>query len=78
MFNIEVRFLGGLTSSQQLIFQRAAERWSQIITGDLPSVRVDGEIVDDILIEAQGVFIDGPGMVLGQAGPTQLLRRIRD
>ena len=31
MFNIEVRFLGGLTSSQQLIFQRAAERWLQIL-----------------------------------------------
>lgn len=72
MFNIEVRFLGGLTTSQQRIFEQAAERWSQIITGDLPSVRVDGEIVDDILIEAQGVFIDGPGGVLGQAGPTQL------
>lgn len=72
MFNIEVKFLGGLTSSQQLIFQQAAERWSQVITGDLPSIDVDGEVVDDVLIEAQGTFIDGPEGVLGQAGPTQL------
>lgn len=72
MFNLEVRFLGGLTLSQQSIFQQAAERWSEIIIGDLPSISVDGEIVDDVLIEAQGVFIDGPGMVLGRAGPTSL------
>lgn len=35
MFNIEVRFLGGLTSSQQSIFKQAAERWSEIIVGEL-------------------------------------------
>ena len=72
MFNIDVRFLGGLSSSQQRIFQEASERWSQIITGDLPSVFVDGEVIDDVLIEASGGFIDGQGGVLGRAGPTQL------
>ncbi len=72
MFNIEVRFLGGLSSSQQQVFQEASERWSQIITGDLPSVLVDGEVIDDVLIEARGDFIDGEGGVLGRAGPTQL------
>lgn len=71
-FTIEVRFLGGLTESQKNAFKGAADRWSQIITGDLPSVLVDGEVIDDILILAQGVEIDGPGKILGQAGPTHL------
>src|SRR4029077_6947731 len=31
-----------------------------------------GEVIDDLLIEAQGVAIDGPGGILGQAGPTNL------
>ena len=33
---------------------------------------VDGEVVDDVVIQAQGVDIDGPGQILGQAGPTHL------
>jgi hypothetical protein len=33
---------------------------------------VDGEVIDDVLILAQGSDIDGPGSVLGQAGPTDL------
>ena len=68
-FNIDIQFLGGLTPSQQSIFQQAAARWSEIIVGDLPSVEIQGVIIDDLLIFAQGVAIDGPSMVLGQAGP---------
>lgn len=30
------------------------------------------EVVDDVVIEAEGVPIDGPGRTLGQAGPTRL------
>jgi predicted Zn-dependent protease len=71
-FAIEVRFLGGLTTTQKNAFKTAAERWARIIVGDLPSVMVDGEVIDDVLILAQGVKIDGPGKVLGQAGPTDL------
>lgn len=71
-FTIEVRFLGGLTNSQKQAFKRAADRWSRVIVGDLPSVMVDGEVIDDILILAQGMAIDGPGRILGQAGPTRL------
>jgi len=71
-FNIEVRFLGGLTATQQQVFRLAAARWSQIITGDLPRVSVDGEVIDDVLIEASGTHIDGPRGTLGQAGPTHL------
>jgi subtilisin-like proprotein convertase family protein len=71
-FQVRVRFLGGLSPAQQAAFAGAAARWSKIITGDVPPVVLDGEEIDDVLIEAQGVAIDGPGRVLGQAGPTFL------
>jgi len=71
-FTIDVRFLGGLTQAQKNAFKVAADRWTRAIVGDLPSVRVDGEVIDDVLILAQGTPIDGPGRILGQAGPTHL------
>jgi hypothetical protein len=71
-YKIEVRFLGGLNAAQKRAFTGAADRWTNVIVGDLPSVEVDGEIIDDLLILAQGVDIDGPGRILGQAGPTHL------
>jgi hypothetical protein len=71
-YKIEVRFLGGLTAPQKTAFEKAADRWSKVIVGDVPSVLVSGEVIDDLVIEAQGADIDGPGGVLGQAGPTNL------
>jgi hypothetical protein len=71
-FTIEIRFVGGLTSSQQAAFAAAADRWAKVIVGDLPAVMVDGEVIDDLLILAQGEPIDGPGKILGQAGPTHI------
>lgn len=71
-YKIEVRFLGGLTPAQKAAFKTAADRWSKVIVGDVPSVMVGGELIDDLLIEAQGVAIDGVGGILGQAGPTNL------
>ncbi len=71
-FDIEVRFLGGLTATQREVFSLAAARWREIITGDIPSVTVEGEVVDDLLILAEGRRIDGPGDILGQAGPTHV------
>lgn len=71
-FRIDVRFLGGLTPKQQDAFAAAAERWSKVIVGDLPEVEVEGELIDDVLIDARGTAIDGIGGVLGQAGPTHL------
>lgn len=69
---IDVRFKGGLTTAQQAAFETAAARWSRIITADVPSVIVEGETIDDLVIDASGVAIDGRGGILGQAGPTQL------
>lgn len=69
-FDIQLRFTGGLSASQRSAFELARVRWQEIITGDLPSVEIDGEEIDDLLIEASGEAIDGAGRVLGQAGPT--------
>ncbi|GKQ36200.1 leishmanolysin [Streptomyces sp. A012304] len=74
-FTIEVRFVGGLTDTQQDAFAAAADRWAKVIVGDLDTVRVNGDIIDDLLIEAEGVAIDGPNKVLGQAGPTDFRER---
>lgn len=71
-YKIEVKFLGGLTAKQKKAFKTAANRWTKVIIGDVPSVIVNGVVIDDLLIEAQGVAIDGVGKILGQAGPTQL------
>ncbi|MER7486325.1 leishmanolysin-related zinc metalloendopeptidase [Streptomyces sp. NPDC126497] len=69
-FTIEVRFLGGLTKNQQEAFTVAADRWARVVVGDLDTALVGGDVIDDLLIEAEGVDIDGPGKVLGMAGPT--------
>ena len=72
-FNITLQFDGGLTPSQQAVFATAAQRWESIITGDVPDVITDAGVhIDDILIDASGVAIDGPGGILGQAGPDGL------
>jgi hypothetical protein len=71
-FTITVVFLGGLNTAQKNAFKKAAKRWSKVIVGDLPKVVIAGQVIDDVLIEASGVPIDGPGGILGQAGPTHL------
>jgi len=76
---------------------RAARRWEQIITGDLPDVTLTLQAgfcgagfpptplvnrpVDDLLVQVTGARLlssppesDGPGRVVGQAGPCGPLR----
>lgn len=71
-YNIELRFQGGWTVALQDVFIAAADRLSALIVGDVPAARVGGRTVDDIVIHAELASIDGPGGVLGQAGPTAL------
>ncbi len=59
--------MNGLTPSQQVIFHRAANRWEQVIIGDLPNAFFKGLTVDDVLISANSVAIDGPGTILARA-----------
>jgi hypothetical protein len=68
-FNIKLQFSNNnISASQRQAFNNAANRWSQVITGDLPNVNG----VDDLLINANVSNIDGAGNVLGSAGPTWL------
>jgi PA domain/Leishmanolysin len=81
-FNITVRFLTtNVTAQQQAAFVDAANRWAEVITGDLSNVTLSQPIelnsngaavvgvIDDILIDASFTDIDGPLQVLGRAGP---------
>ncbi|OEK04409.1 leishmanolysin-related zinc metalloendopeptidase [Roseivirga misakiensis] len=68
---LNIRFNGGITPSQELIFQESAQRWSQIITEDLPLVKIDNEQIKGIVIDASAHPIDGKSGILGQAGPTR-------
>jgi len=72
-YTIEVRFMGGLTQRQKDAFKGAADRWTRAITGDLPDVLDDnGQLINNLVILAQGAPIDGVGSILGQAGPSIL------
>jgi len=72
-FQITVTFPdSSLSTTQQLVFQQAAARWSQIIIADLPDVTFEGRLIDDLEIAATGPLIDGPGGILGGAGPRAL------
>jgi hypothetical protein len=82
-YHIDVRFITTMTPTQQAAFTTAAAKWESIIFGDVPDIQVSGvppgacgtgspavnEIVDDIVIFAIIDSIDGPGKILGQAGP---------
>jgi hypothetical protein len=81
-FNIELRYLVPVTDRQRDVFDAAAKRWERIIIGDVPSVTgtipsafngfppiVSNGTIDDIVIEVALTSIDGPGNILGAAGP---------
>jgi hypothetical protein len=71
-FQITVRFPdNSLTTAQQQVFTTAAARWSQIITADLTDVMYQGRLIDDVEISATAPLIDGPGGILGAAGPRE-------
>jgi len=55
-------------------FEQALLRWAQVITGDVADVihPGTGELIDDIIISASVVAIDGPGGTLGYAGPERV------
>ncbi len=80
-FNISLKYIVPVTERQEEVFEAAAARWERIIIKDVPSFTgtvpsafqgfppaIDGTI-DDIVIEVALAPIDGPGRILGQAGP---------
>ncbi|CAA9378493.1 MAG: hypothetical protein AVDCRST_MAG89-5194 [uncultured Gemmatimonadetes bacterium] len=81
-FEITVCITTAMTPSQRQVFQGSAARWSTIVKGDLQdavgaipeNACGDGtpsanQTYDDLLVFAGVADIDGPGQVLGQAGP---------
>mmetsp|Transcript_11985 Transcript_11985/g.21775 ORF Transcript_11985/g.21775 Transcript_11985/m.21775 type:complete len:272 (-) Transcript_11985:1925-2740(-) len=65
-FVVVFEFGEGLNENQKAIFDAAAKRWMEIVqkTTNGRNLR--------LVITASGPRIDGPGRVLGQAGPTRL------
>jgi hypothetical protein len=88
-YTIQLRYVNEATPAQKAFFEQARARWEAIIIGDVPNTTgtiparscggsfrtpvFQGE-VDDILIDVMLQPIDGPGNVLGRAGPC-LVRR---
>ena len=84
-FRIDLRFLSSATSDQMLAFTEAQARWGELITGDvddnplslsagacgISSPAIESVIDDVIIFVTIGPF-DGPGGVLGAAGPCAL------
>ncbi len=78
-FGLEVRFLTPPSGPQQLAFDQAVARWKQILlSGGAPypisepafgTCPAMNETVPGLVIFATIAVIDGPGSVLGQAGP---------
>jgi len=78
-FDISMRLLTPMSDFQARAFVHAKERIQEIITGDLPLQTVIAsaaqcgasvnQVVDDVLILAEVVPIDGVGQILGRAGP---------
>eukprot|EP00978_Attheya_sp_CCMP212_P040435 scaffold220721_cov37-Attheya_sp.AAC.1 len=65
-FVVVFEFGEGLNENQKAIFDAAAKRWTEIVqkTTNGRNLR--------LVIAASGPRIDGPGRILGQAGPTRL------
>ncbi|HET9040617.1 MAG TPA: leishmanolysin-related zinc metalloendopeptidase [Gemmatimonadales bacterium] len=83
-FTISLRFINAPTATQATRFDEAKAKWEGIILGDVPDVsgtipaRSCGNsfptppfkgTIDDILIDVLLQPIDGPGAILGAAGP---------
>jgi hypothetical protein len=85
-FDVELRGLDSLAPSVAAAFTQSLDRWEGIITRGLPDYApaprpsclpadVDPlpPLIDDLIVDVSVVPIDGPGGVLGQAGPTCVL-----
>lgn len=81
-FNIVVRYIGSATARQQSAVASAVAKWQSVVTSDLSNIPLNApagscfpaqpainETVDDLVIYVQFGNIDGPGKILGQAGP---------
>lgn len=91
-YHVDVRFITTMTDPEKAAFTAAAAKWQSVIFGDVPDILITptimpagscgtgspalNEVVDDVIIFAIIDSIDGPGKILGQAGPC-LVRTLR-
>ncbi len=81
-YDIALRYVTAVSASQHLAFESAARRWRKVIMSDATDVPITvaasfcglgepalSETIDDLLIYVQIIPIDGPGKILGSAGP---------
>jgi hypothetical protein len=81
-YHIEIRYQGTQpTEPQRHAFEQAVARWEQVVLGDVSDELAQfpaaengcfpalDEVIDDLIIYAELVAIDGAGGVLGSAGP---------
>lgn len=81
-WDLDLRLLSDVTPAQEQALEAARQRWEGVIQGDVPDVPMSiaagscledqpalEETVDDLLIFVRLEPIDGPGKVLGSAGP---------
>lgn len=82
-YSIDIRWVGqGATVRQQSAVSAAVARWRSVVVSNLPEIPMVvaagscfagqpalNEVVDDLLIFVEFVALDGPGKVLGEAGP---------
>lgn len=81
-FDLQVLYPGAqLQASERQVFDEAAQRWSQVVVGDLADSAVEARHVeqycegyrysgpvDDLLLIADVKELDGPGGIVGMAG----------
>lgn len=83
-YNLTLRFISDVTPEQLAAFEAARDRWEEVITGELSDINITpaqelcpasygtpavSGVIDDVVIFVKLVPIDGPGKVLGSAGP---------
>ena len=81
-YNIGLQYLSSATPAQTQAFASARLRWQNVLSADIPDVPLQStagdcgtgspainQTIDDVLILVRLVPIDGPGGILGSAGP---------
>lgn len=69
---ITLVFTGEISASRRGVFERSASRWDEVIDTGFDPIDLDGSVLTGVRIEVSISEIDGPGGILGQAGPTVL------
>lgn len=70
-FQIDISFSGNVSDKTKVAAREAADKWQNVITGDLPAVVIDGEYIDDFKLVVKEEAVDGVNNALAFASPTR-------